>query len=963
MRTLIGFKRVVFAAVAAMGAVVFGADGIGATNGKIQAVNWIADGSGNRQLMGQAYRIGDGSTGEFVEYSGAHYVFDFGTARKISAVKVWPRPSFGDRAKPFKVRGSNDNQTWTELYANATDFDGSNPLEVALEIAERYRYIDFYNFTSGNMSELAVYSDELMLDMGAADPWQKTATDAADSADGVKIAGTLLNPAAEGAVTVEAFAAREDFGYDYDAWVNGGATKITLEPGENNAYAGFFTGLDEGRWYWRAFAVHGTAKVPCGTTWPFAVDTLVVHPVCHYNNTGIAHKYDGSTSYVSDSSGTMIFDLSDTYESTKGYHLESIRVFLRDPNTISFFNEYTAMQFDLGYESEGSTINWYEGASTTDASGKRTLKLYQAEPTGIDWSNGAAYPILASPFQKLPLTVVFPVDTTTRKPRCVRLPSAGIHRTVEFEFRMAKDPAAEVTLEVAGEPNKFGVPEPAYGEYGLKAGVEQVATVEVTKGRTADKAHDYELVGWRLTTVNGDMTNVTESTSETFNRCAFTPAAGDNVKLEWLWQSVKAPTRIPATYAVYSGATLSNVSQTWLLFDNDVTSTSVNGGAPAAVYGKNTVVLDFGALRQVDEVGVAPRTGGDFAGRLVGLKVAGSVDGANWDEPFFTIAEAPDYGVLTRYAVTPAKRYRYLKFYDYEDIHEIHAFSKDLMVETMPADPWGVNAVDAADSANGVKITAVLANGNEKPAQLVAFAAKVDFGEDYDAWEKGGVKLDLGTAIEAQATPPSGYFTGLKRGRWYWRAFALQDGVPGVSDRTWPFTVGTQAIHPKCYSNGTVHYDGVVGWTNDDGNDYVFDLRSIPSGWHLDSVRLWKRDGFYRRLVSHELTLGYATGDEEVSFNGTGVIKSAEGAVRVIEGFGGLAGMTGVEWRPGEPLLLSAPYDKAPTVYSFPVAKPSAAKPVALKFAGIVGGDYNSLGEIELRIARDEVKGLMILIQ
>ena len=929
---------------------------------------------------------GDLQSGRTPENISAVYVLDLGQPRTVKQVAIGlnSNGSAPNWAKGFWVSGSNDRETWTDLFKH----DGvAQPLAVSswnyftLPEPAAYRYVKFHKFASGAgcISEAAVYGDEDVY-VTADKPMVFDLSKLGESAEksSIALSGKLVNMPS-GTAQLVAFAAKEDYGYDYADWSANCEQKVILsKAGEvadiaaGETATGAFTGLDEGRHFWRIFAVADgkTFVAPpvdqsilsVGTTATIGDEQRI--PVAYVTGSSIEASYNGNPSDFSGrDASSMVLDLG---EDMGDQHLELIRLFPYPDNpTTSSRARGGSVAFGF---SEGEAI--WSGATPLAIAGvngkvRTVYKVDSLSPTGIRWVENMQPFVYDIPHLSGNAVVTFTCDTVGAKPRYVKVNIDSFH-VAEIELRFAKDPDNFANMTVASSPMECGTPSHPYGTGKITVdGQAKTVTMPQREIESADLVTS--LKGWTLRRVDAEGNEtLTTSTAETIDTCTFTPVIGETITLTWNW-SVEA--RIPAK--IYPVRNKEDVecargdAPIWNVEDGDI------GSWPAGDNNDFTAMKwDMGAVRKISWIKAAPRNNNSVLNRTKDLKAWGSVDGRTW-EVFYDREGTPFPLGWSRIDFETPKEYRYVcvdcgaSF----NVSEWQMFSSDLMLSTdtpcaWPTDGQGRAVVASAEPANGVKVSGKLVNSPNGPATIRIYAAAKDYDEDIEAWRQNAVA----SATIERVTGGSSFETRLsglaKTGRCYWRVFAECDGQVTASTPCIPFYAGTEKFRPQAYCSGA-NVGGVYDGSNYNMTDaagwMVFDLRTIPAGYRLAAVRIWPRslDDGYMRVAAGTVKFGYAESGKTVDWAVSQTIRdsTSDSPLAVVPS----ATPDGVTWgemsEVGRSIFDYMRRNVMTTDYVVD-GRTHVLKPDYLYFTVPNMNAY----EVELRIAKIYMKGLVITI-
>jgi len=225
------------------------------------------------------------------------------------------------------------------------------------------------------------------------------------------------------------------------------------------------------------------------------------------------------------------------------------------------------------------------------------------------------------------------------------------------------------------------------------------------------------------------------------------------------------------------------------------------------------------------------------------------------------------------------------------------------------------------------------------------------------------VKVVLGETEDGNSR--TGYIPGLERGRWYWRAFAVQDGVPYAGMPIEPFVVGSEVMTAVGYVqnvNAKQAYDGVSHYgtpspefTSD--NWIILDIGALPDGYKLECLRLWPRSSQYAgRFQAGYVDLGYEMAGG-VDFGETTLVGEA-GARKVYQVTAGYP--ANVEWKTFVSLGSQCYPYKTTTPAVFFGKGDLRQHPRFIRVRDVAYFDVN---ELELRMSQKPQAGFVIFVR
>lgn len=314
-------------------------------------------------------------------------MLDFGMPHHIGTVAVAPRTGCPQGIRDFVAEASNDLDTWTVVHTNYWTPPDNMLTQYKLNSydGKAYRYLRVRK-QSGTfwISELAAHSLDLMVEAtDDAQPFESTAADAADAADGVAIAGKLTN-STNGPAIVQAFFARTDHAGDIAAWRREGAMLDFGSVAPGASFSGRMVGLGKGRWYWRLVAICGTEVSLCQPMTSFVVGSKIAYPRAYVPDSRVACWYDANVDNWADIGSTqwIVFDLKDAIE--PGRTIDGIRCWWRS----GYPNRFNSSYCDFGYDTTPEGADW-SAAELASEVGNRKVYTIPVVPAGITWTNDA----------------------------------------------------------------------------------------------------------------------------------------------------------------------------------------------------------------------------------------------------------------------------------------------------------------------------------------------------------------------------------------------------------------------------------------------------------------------------------------------------------------------------------------------------------------------------------------------
>lgn len=900
-------RCVLFAAVAAMG-VCLQVGAVGQLEpgevkapGLYRAVVWQS--SNAKWPVGCDFWLGDitrlfdeGSLGQqtwFPEISDPllHFTIDLGTPHTLNRFAVRGRNDeyWGWlRISNMKISGSNDGVTWTDLFQltkteeqsvadvftwSAVNYYPSN------DTTTKYRYVKFHNFNQqcGHIAQLGVYSTDVMVEAAAANPFETTAINSGDHPDGVLLSAKLLN-APDATYDLVAYVSSEDHGDDLAAWQAAADVKsVTLgEKAANDTFVSArVAGLNAGHWYWRAFAVSGSTVIASDTTHPFSIGTTPFPAKAYVKVPSLKTFYDGvvGTTELEYKSADpwIVFDLSDL---PRGKHVDSIRLWSKSDNKKGW-EQYFFLDTVCDFGSSSEQYDWK--GTVVSEQGDRVVEQVASIPVGITWTTESERLFNNMPYGTKNPQWLFKNDTVASRPRYLRLTGrTGDIRMVEAEIRLADDPGGLVPFVNAGDPQSLGTPSVPYGPGELNPGVEKtVSMAERDMWDGTGRGRRIILQGWTLTVTNADdEAVVTTSTPETIDTCSFTPAAGDkHISLVWHWKVWnKVPAKVMKAVLDTNGNIVLKNGVIWKIEDQDFST------YPGADSDSTDLLWDLGTSRPVGWFLFSPRNY-TTTYRYKDFVLYGSNDAKTWTTLYRQGGVVPALNVWHEYFFETPQNYRYFRVggLSCTEMSEFHLYSDaPILVQAGRAVPWtSESTVDSMSEDMGLDLNGKLVWSESGSANVTVYLAATDYEDDLAAWQQNGRAVSLGRFDSGE--PFATHVANLKRGVWYWRAFATADGETVASSPALPGQTDTTRFPLPAYvsSGKGVVCDGSTTSGNPDSDGWlVFDLSKIPAGQRLAAIRIFPRnnwDGSWDRVVGSSIKFGYSDGSE--TWNVTKVVR------------------------------------------------------------------------------------------
>ena len=373
---------------------------------------------------------------------------------------------------------------------------------------------------------------------------------------------------------------------------------------------------------------------------------------------------------------------------------------------------------------------------------------------------------------------------------------------------------------------------PAYGDSELVTG--QPVTFSAPKEGVGHQGYTLcSLQGYEYTVVdyNGKATNV-KGTDASF---VLTPQNGDVITVTWKWQ-VDGYTAPEMWYRLDF---TDGVAPYNMVVDGDLSN---------YIEAQNrTLIADMGTPRLVTLLRLAPRH--DVAWRCTFTLMSANDPNGPWT----TLArqgETLTANAFTYFPTGATEPLRYYKFdgmaANYNNFGELRFHGTGLFLSQKTIDAHASETLDSAYLTE-VPVTGTLQSvpAGATGAHLYAYAARDDFGDNRAAWQANGKVFDFGEV--AAGADYSGTLTGLDKGIWHCRVFAVADGTVAASQATGSFTMGAKHVYPTMYvskKNLATAYDGSVTSYTDDSTTpgwWIFDLSDIKSWQELRAIRQWPR--------------------------------------------------------------------------------------------------------------------------
>ena len=836
--------------------------------------------------------------------------YDFGTPRMIKVMEIGTYSSDNNntRLRGCVLQISDDNETWTTVYTIPNDyvFPVSSLVQFEIPAHEPARYARFYKATNpANMfvTEFVLYSDDVTISADRPVVWSNArALESSLPVGRVDISGAL-SATATGAMHLYAYAATEDCGDDRAAWQV--AATETLDLGEvqpGAVFAGSFTHLAKGKFYWRVFGVEGSVTVVSQPTVAFVKEAKVIYPKAYVGKEASVVVYDGLLENNGTSGSYIVFDLRSLPET---WDFASVRMFPRDG--MNAVRAVMNNEIKFGYETEATDWSTVVTKEIRGEGDPRPISAISGLPDGITWGDAQ------DPFYTL--------------------------------FTESDDNVCEL---VAALP-KDARPDYLYiTTYDL-----QVNELELRALTDEPAPHIHDFGAWE--TNKAVAAGVPGECRRTCAGCG----EFESEILPPLPNPTKEPQPVPAkTIVLHWDRTLSS-STSWFLNDGECTLAELPDT-------QNLPWYDFGTPRtiKVMEIGTYSTDGNNE--RLRGFSLDVSADNENWTTVYtiptdyvfprssFVQFEIPEH-LPARYArfyrkTTPNNLY----------ITEFVLYSDNVMISADRPVVWtAARALNSPVPAEGVKFTGSLSSTANGAMRLYAYAADADYGDDRSAWAAAAQEaVDLGE-IQSGASFTN-CFSKLKAGKHHWRVFGVSGDVVVPSQPTVAFVTGGKFFYPKAYvaSEGSAAvYDGKTTVNANGGSYAVFDLRSLPENYDLAAVRFFPRNDSYayRATLENDIKFGYESETIDWSGKVTKVVRG-EDDLRPTSVISGLP--EGITWQDAQDPLYTLFKMSDDRVCELALDLPKKARPAYL----YVKANRLSFDEIEFRMTR-QPSGLVILLR
>ena len=202
-------------------------------------------------------------------------------------------------------------------------------------------------------------------------------------------------------------------------------------------------------------------------------------------------------------------------------------------------------------------------------------------------------------------------------------------------------------------------------------------------------------------------------------------------------------------------------------------------------------------------------------------------------------------------------RYRYYRIEASPDadFHTVNAgefslWTPDLCIfAKRPVVATSLSALDSPDDPDGVSFRGTLTQAPAGTADVLVAIDREDHGADLAAWRAAGARVETLASGLASGADFSAKVSGIGKGIWHSRTFAVSGNASAASPATFRFAVGAAAEYPAAHMsgyNGPAMYNGNLGdWVdNNDGYKavFVFDCTDMTDRYPA-AIRYWCRVG------------------------------------------------------------------------------------------------------------------------
>ena len=487
MRTLIGFKRVVFAAVAAMGVAAFGE---GEEPADIRARMWFygnppkgCGATSPGEYNAYSFVNGVINQASFYDCTVLTYTFDMGSQKNLTRMRVVPAQQtdyWRGRSKNLKFSVSSnavDWVCWLDTGSTGMVNIGWNEYKLPDEWKDcKFRYARISNSDKyAGCGEMEFYTTDMSVTIGVPDNWSDRGVKAMDveSEKGVRIFGKVYRPT-EAPVKVYAYVSRQDYDDDLAAWRKNGQEFLLGEDlaatsaGVN--YSGYVTGLKKGYWFVRTFAVCGDEVAASFKTQYFVSHSEPATTVKAYvnvpekdnggkvRNPGIwvDGKQGGRVEYPNNTGIWTIFDLQDYTASNK--YVTAVRLLCANDCP----QRRTGAVVEYAYDDPENPAVWTTQTNYLETA-TRTLSYVKTEdlPSQLEWLTAGNFSDYdydqGYAIGNLNEAAIFPSSNATilktyrrqgKLPRYLRVRGILANDITEIELRLSKIPSEGLAISV-----------------------------------------------------------------------------------------------------------------------------------------------------------------------------------------------------------------------------------------------------------------------------------------------------------------------------------------------------------------------------------------------------------------------------------------------------------------------------------------------------------------------------------
>ena len=202
-------------------------------------------------------------------------------------------------------------------------------------------------------------------------------------------------------------------------------------------------------------------------------------------------------------------------------------------------------------------------------------------------------------------------------------------------------------------------------------------------------------------------------------------------------------------------------------------------------------------------------------------------------------------------------RYRYYRIEASPDadFHTVNAgefslWTPDFCVfAKRPVVATSLSALDSPDDPDGVSFRGTLTHAPAGTADVLVAIDREDHGADLAAWRAAGARVVTLAPALASGADFSAKVSGIGKGIWHSRTFAVSGNAETASPVTFRFAVGAAAEYPAAHMsgyNGPAMYNGNLGDWVDNNSGYqavfVFDCTDMADRFPA-AIRYWCRVG------------------------------------------------------------------------------------------------------------------------